>query len=74
MSDRWPLVLAENVAYTDQCFDLFRAEPVEQILTNPWRMNGLRSLQHLATVGSEDYENELVGLSPLDEFSFPACA
>jgi hypothetical protein len=28
-SDRWPLVFAEDVAYTDQRFDLFRAEPVE---------------------------------------------
>jgi hypothetical protein len=68
---RWPLVLAENVAYADQRFDLFCAEPGEQILAHRSRMNGPRSLQLLATVAGEGYENgALIGLTPLDEFSF----
>jgi hypothetical protein len=34
-------------------------------------MNGARSLQLLSTVAGEGYENgALIGLAPLDEFSF----
>ena len=65
------LVLAENVAYADQRFNLSLLSRASRFLGARSEHEQQRSLEHLATVGSEDYENDaLIGLSPLDESSF----